>query len=68
MKRTIQETWPFLPPRNSDELWSLVPGAWCEVAWSQRYVRSLNESMTRRMKSVVEAQGFWTFFIKEASF
>jgi len=24
VKRTMQETWPFLPPRNSDELWALV--------------------------------------------
>jgi len=23
VKRTIQETWPVLPPRNSDELWTL---------------------------------------------
>jgi hypothetical protein len=33
-----------------------------EVASSQRYVRSLIESMLRRMRSVVEAHGFWTFF------
>jgi len=64
----MQETWPFLPPRNGDELWSVVSDAWDEVASSQRYVRSLNESMTRRMISVVEAQWFWTFVIKEASF
>jgi hypothetical protein len=24
VKRTMQETWPVLPPRNSDELWVLV--------------------------------------------
>jgi hypothetical protein len=60
VKRTIQETWPVLPPRNSDELWTVESDTWDEVASSQRYVRSLIESMTRRMKSVVEAQGFWT--------
>jgi hypothetical protein len=30
-----------------------------EDALSQHYVRSVIESMTQRMKSVVEAQGFW---------
>jgi hypothetical protein len=28
VKRTVQETWPVLPPRNSDELWILVSDAW----------------------------------------
>jgi hypothetical protein len=62
VKRTMQETWPVLPPTNSDELWSLVSDAWDEVALSQCYVWSLSESMTRRMKSVVEAEGSWTFY------
>ena len=61
VKRTMQETWPVLPPRNSDELCTLVSDVWDEVASSQRYVRSLIESMTRRMKSVVVAKGFWTY-------
>jgi len=59
VKRTIQETWLVLPPRNSDELWALVSDAWDEVASSQHYIQSLIESMTRLMKSVVEAEGFW---------
>jgi hypothetical protein len=46
LERTMQETWPVLPPRNSDELWTLVSDAWDEVALSQCYVRSLFESMT----------------------
>jgi len=46
VKRTLQETWPVLPPRNSDELWTLVSDVWDEVASSQCYVRSLIESMT----------------------
>jgi len=62
VKRTMQETWPVLPPRNSNELWVLVSDAWDEVASSQCYIRSLIESMTRQMKSVVEAQGFWTSY------
>ena len=62
VKRTMQETWPVLPPRNGDELWALVSDVWDEVASSQRYIRSLNESMTQRMKSVVEAEGFWTSY------
>ena len=41
VKRTMQETWPVLPPRNSDELWALVSDAWDEVALSTHYIRSL---------------------------
>jgi len=58
----MQETWPVLPPRNSDELWYLVSDTWDEVASSQHYIRSLIEPVTRRMKSVVEAEGFWTSY------
>jgi len=57
VKRTVQEAWPVLHPRNSDELWALVSDMWDEVASSQRYIRSLIESMTRRMKSVVKTKG-----------
>jgi len=32
VKRTMQETWPVLPPRNSDELRILVSDAWDDVA------------------------------------
>jgi hypothetical protein len=56
----MQETWPVLRPSNSDELWTLVLDAWDEVASSQHYIRSPTEFMTRQMKSVVKAQGFWT--------
>ena len=62
VKRTMQESWSVLPPRNSDELLALVSGKWDEVASSQHYIRSLIGSMTRRMKSVVEAQGSWTTY------
>jgi hypothetical protein len=62
VKRTLQETWPVLPPRNSNKLWTLVLDTWDKVALSQRYVQSLIESMTQRMKSVVEAQGFWASY------
>jgi len=62
VKRTMQETWPVLPPRNSDELSALVSDAWDKVVSSTRYIQSLIESMTRRMKSVVEAEGFWTSY------
>jgi transposase len=62
VKRTMQGNWPVDPPRNSDELWALVSNAWDEVALSERYIRSLIESMTRRMKSVDEAEGFWTSY------
>jgi len=27
MKRTMQDTWPVLPPRNSEELWAFVSDA-----------------------------------------
>jgi len=36
LKRTMQETWPVLPPRNSYEIWGLVSEAWEEVTSSQR--------------------------------
>jgi len=62
VKRTMQETWPVLPPRNSDELWTLVSDGWNEVPSPTRYIRSLIESMTRQMKLVVEAEGFWTYY------
>jgi len=32
-KMTMQEAWPVLPPRNSDELWALVSDAWDEVVF-----------------------------------
>ena len=38
VKRIVQKTWPVLPPRNSDELWTLVSHAWDEVALSKRYI------------------------------
>ena len=60
MKRRMEETCPVLPPRNNDELWAIVSDACDEVAASTRYIRSLIESMTRRMISVFEAEGFWT--------
>ena len=41
---------------------SFLSDAWDEVASSQRYVRSPIESITRRIKSVVEAQGFGTSY------
>ena len=60
LKRTMQETWPVFPARNSDELWTLMLDAWDEVGSSTRYIRSMVEFMTGRIKSVVEAEGFWT--------
>ena len=62
VKRTLQETWPVLAPRNSYKLWTLMSDTLDEVASSQRYIRSLIESMTWRMKSVVEAQRFSTSY------
>jgi hypothetical protein len=45
----MQEIWPDLPPRNRDALWALVSDAWDKITSSQRYVRSLSESMPRRL-------------------
>ena len=61
VKRTMQKNRSVLPPKNSDELWALMSDAWDEVASSTRYIRSMIESMTRRIKSVVEAEEFWTY-------
>ena len=38
VKRTMQETWPVLPPTNSDELWTLMSDAWDEVHSSMCYI------------------------------
>jgi hypothetical protein len=38
LKKTMQETWPNLPPRNIDVLWAFVSDALDEVAKSQCYV------------------------------
>ena len=38
VKRTMQETWPVLPPRNSDELWAYVSDTWDKVASSMCYI------------------------------
>jgi hypothetical protein len=59
---TLQETWPVLPPRNTDAFWTPVSDAWDEAAPCQRYVLSLTDSMPRRMHSAVEAQSFWTSY------
>jgi hypothetical protein len=63
VKRTVQETWPVLLPRNSNELSIIVSDVWDEVASSQHYVRSLIESVTR-MKSVVESTWVLDFLLK----
>ena len=47
VNRPMQETWPVLHPRNSDELWALVSDAWYEAASSTRYILSQIESMTQ---------------------
>ena len=41
---------------------------WGEFASFQRYVRSLIEPMTQKMKSVVEAEGCSGLLIKEVTF
>jgi hypothetical protein len=60
VKKIVQETWPEIRARNKDALWNLVSDSWDQVASSQRYVLCLIESIPRRMRSVVEAEGFWT--------
>jgi len=65
VKRTMQKTWPVLPPRNSNELWALVSDTWDEVASSTRYSRSLIESTARRMKSMVDEEGLLKRSISE---
>jgi len=44
---------------ETDKLWTLVSDAWDEIASSTRNIRSMIESVTRRMKSAVEEEGFW---------
>jgi hypothetical protein len=54
----MQETWPVLPPRNSNELGTLVSDTWDEVASLQQYVWSLTECMLQHEISDGR-QGFW---------
>ena len=42
VKRTVQETSPVPPPRNSNELWTLVSAVWDKVASSTCYIWSLS--------------------------
>jgi len=44
VKRTMQETWPVLPPRNSDVLWTLMSDTWDKVGSFTRYIQSVIES------------------------
>ena len=38
VRRTMQETWPVLPPRNNVELWAIVSDTWDEVVSSTLYI------------------------------
>ena len=58
----MEETWPDLPHRNRDGIWTLVSNTWDEVISYQRYVQLLIESMTRQMKSVVKARALWASY------
>ena len=67
VKRTMQETWPGLSPRNSDELWTLVSDAWDEVASSglsfDHWLSLWHEEWNQRLKHSGSR-----LLIKEASF
>jgi hypothetical protein len=52
----MQESWPDLPPRNTNALWTLTSDVWDKIALFQRYVLSIIESMPRPMRSVAEAK------------
>jgi hypothetical protein len=57
VKRIVQETWPVLPPRNSDEVWTVVSDIWDEIAASQCYVLSPIVSVTRSQWSKHRGSG-----------
>ena len=67
VKRTMQENWPVLPLKNSDELWTLVSDAWDEVALSKHYIQSLIESWLDEWNQWSKHRGSG-LFLKEASF
>jgi hypothetical protein len=66
LNRTMQGTWPVVPPRNSDELWALVSDVWDEFASYTRYIRLLIKYTARRMKS--ESKHKFSGLIKEVNF
>lgn len=61
-KRTIGENWPNPQPTNADALWELISDAWDEVASSESYAATLVRSLPRRLRQVIENDGFWSSF------
>jgi hypothetical protein len=55
VEKTMQATWPDLPLRHRNALWTLESDTWDEVGLCQHYVQSLVEPMSRQMMFVFEA-------------
>ena len=61
-KRTMSENWPDPPPASKEALWDLVTDAWDEVASSEHYASSLVRSMPRRLRQVIDNDGYWSSY------
>ena len=61
-KRVLNENWPTNPPTSKDALWELVSNAWDEVGSSTAYAENLVRSLPRRLRQVVENDGFWSSY------
>jgi len=62
VKRTMQETWPVLPPRNSDELSTLVSDAWDVMFdhWMSPWHNEWNQwSKHRGSGLLIKEASFW---------
>lgn len=61
LKRRRREKYANQPPRNQDQLWDQVVETWEELACDQQHwFATLVDSMPRRIRAVVEADGWWT--------
>lgn len=57
--RVMKESWPDPPPRTRDALLQCVSDAWDDACAGPTYIRGLINSLPRRMRQVIDAEGYW---------
>ena len=61
VKKHMRKNWPNPPPRHpDDDLWKLVQDAWDAMTEKKRSVKRLVNSMSTRLKTVIELGERWT--------
>jgi hypothetical protein len=58
-KHVMTENWPDPSPASENALWDVVLDAWEEVVHSEDYAATLVESLPRRMRMVIDSEGYW---------